>query len=124
MDSKELDELKWSQYRNRPSVKFEENDAILKESLNILDQLEERVSNGTDVINWEEKAEMDAISQKHPEISVAEDDEETPQNLNEQDLENSNHQQKRNTAASQEEQEAMSYLAGVMGELEGYDDKQ
>lgn len=39
-------------------------DTILEESMQIAETLENR-KNGIDVINWEEKAEMDKISQAH-----------------------------------------------------------
>lgn len=124
MDNRELEELKWSQYKNRPSVEFEEEDDFLQESLDILDRLEERSSHGSDVINWEEKAEMDKVTQRNPGISVVEEDDGQEINENNPDPQHSQRQSKSNGAANQQEQDAMDYLAGVMGELENYDGKQ
>jgi hypothetical protein len=122
MDNRELEELKWSQYKNRPSVKFEEEDDILKESLDILEKMENRFSRGTDVINWEEKAELDKATQRNPGISVTDGGEELTENKPEYGEEtNENIKSKTNNSA---EQELMNDLAGIMGQLEGYDDKQ
>lgn len=95
------------QYTNLP-------EDLMEEAMNIVETIESRKS-GTDVINWEEKAEMDRISQQHgrgpsaggtfyggdePQITEAQGKSENPK-----------------------EQELMDDLAGIMNELEGYDGK-
>lgn len=91
-------------------------DKFLREAMEIVETIESRRS-GTDVINWEEKAEMDRISQQHGRTSASAggsfygEDEEADR-LNENSSPTNPH-----------EKELMDDLAGIMSKLEGYDGK-
>lgn len=91
-------------------------DELMEEAMGIVETIENRKS-GTDVINWEEKAEMDRISQQHGRGSSVGGSfygaEETDSLITETQGKSDN----------PKEQELMDDLAGIMGELEGYDDK-
>lgn len=89
---------------------------LMEEAMNIVDTIEKRRS-GTDVINWEEKAEMDRISQQHGRGAPV------GGSFYGADEDQSIITEAQGKSNNPKEQELMDDLAGIMGELEGYDDK-
>lgn len=106
MNHREIEETRW----NRPEAPVDED--IMSEGLRILESVDEN-RNFLDVVNWNEKAEMDKISKKHG-ISPSEFgdyDDGSGQQINE-----------RHRSENPKEQELMDDLAGIMGAMEELDE--
>jgi lipopolysaccharide export LptBFGC system permease protein LptF len=111
MDEREYNDAKWQQYRN-----VEVDEDLMNESLGIFESIERRAQHGTDVVNWEERSEMEEVYRRHGHLLQTDDEYYTdqPQGQNEGGEEP--------VSSSPEERELMNDLAGIMGQLEGVDD--
>jgi hypothetical protein len=107
MDRNEIDEMRW----HRPDVPIDEN--LMAESLRILDSVSEN-RNFLDVVNWEEKAEMEEISKRHG-VSAS-------QFGSYNDDTDSNPVIEKHQSNNPKETELMDGLAGIMEAMEGLDD--
>jgi hypothetical protein len=139
MDYNEANRDKWRQlYKRDQMMGLDEQNAEedFSEALDILESIESRQSSG-DVVNWQERAEMAAAAQRHPGLIQSDEGQSTqdaPQ-INEEGeqtqeqtgygYETESQNQPTSGASSEQEKELMSGLAGIMEELEGFEnDKQ
>jgi hypothetical protein len=65
LNEKEIDRSKWSNYRN---IKVPKN--LFEESLSVLNSID---NNLNDIVNWEERKELDKVAKRNPNISVKDD---------------------------------------------------
>jgi len=105
MNKKEIDESRWAGYSLETSDVSEE---VVEECLSVLNYLDSKKS---DVVNWEERAEMDRVTRSHGSINNSE------LLTDEQEITAPD----KKFSANEKENELMSGLADIMNQLEDTD---
>lgn len=139
MDYNEANRDKWRQlYKRDQMMGLDEQNTEedFGEALDILESIENRQSGG-DVVNWEERAEMAAAAQRHPGLIQSDEaqqptqdappmnEEESVQERSDYGYNTESQNQPTSGASNEQEKELMNGLAGIMEELEGFEnDKQ
>jgi len=126
MDDKEVNELKFSMYSQRPESDLSKD--FLDECLGILDNIED--SKNTDCVNWKERAKMDEATKRSGNMLYdAESNSDTYKILNSDYDVASNSNSKKSKPnvkeakpANEKEEALMNGLADIMGQIEKLDE--